>query len=240
MCLIALDNIMTSREAIIALVSSILSGLAVWIVQQVYLNRREKRKEVALTVVKSPNESKSVPGKILYTLGPGRSVALMRDMLGVPDIMRRLDFPIFSEDEVNTHSYLYHFKNARLKITSKDNESIDSITIAEADNSVDVDVLLLSDCGGSTKFGEFKVWPELVEGVMNHRHVTTIKDSFFALEELTGPPLHHHYTFFGYSDKSLEYDKTQDPKVFLGEKIRGVCVSASSEDVYFVYFSELL
>ena len=231
---------MTSRDVLIALVSSVMAGLVVWIVQQAYVNRREKRKEEALKTIRSSNENKSIPDSIFYTLGPGRSIALMRDMLGVPDIIRRLDFPMFSEDEVNTHSYQYRFKNAFLKITSKDNESIDSITVTQADPSLSIDVLLLSEGVGPTKFGDLKVWPALAEGTWNHRYVTTLRDSFFALEELTGAPIHHHYTFFGYSDRSNEYEKNNDPKVFIDAKIEGVCVSASSDDVYYIYDYEML
>ena len=102
------------------------------------------------------------------------------------------------------------------------------------DKSLSADSLLLEDVG-PTKFGELKVWQELAESPHNHKYISTRKDSFFALEQTSGPPVHHHYTFFGDSDKSNEYEESGEPKVFAGSVITGACVSANSDDVYYIY-----
>ena len=226
---------MTNRDIVIALISSVVSGVAVWLISQAYNDWRERRREKASKTIKSLNDDKTVSDDIFWTLGPGRSVALMKQMLGVQDIFRRADNPIFSDQQVTTHSYFYMFKNAHVKITSRDNESIDSITVIPMDESLSADTLLIPEEVRPTKFGQLKVWPELAASPYHHMYISTIKDSSFALEETIGPPTNLHYTFFGYSDRSNEYEESGDPKVFVGSVINGVCVSASSEDIYYIY-----
>ena len=235
---------MNTREVLIALISSILSGVAVWIIQQAYTNRRDRRREEASRTIKSPNEERIVSEDIFWRLAPGRSVELMKQMLGVPDIFRRTDNPIFPNwgeelaefpDPVDTHSYIYIFKNAHVKVTSKDNVSIDSLTVTEADKSISIGSLLLSEGAVSEKLGELKVWRGLIDNVSNHRYVRTKLDAFFALEELTGPPLHQHVTFFGYSPNSDEYEELKDPIKLIGGTIDGVCISGNQGDTYYIY-----
>jgi len=233
---------MTTRDILIGLVSSVVTGLAVWIIQQMYSNRRERRREEASKTIKSPNEERMVSEDLFWRLAPGRSIELMKQMLGVPDIVRRTDTPIFPNwgeveepESTDTNSYIYIFKNAHVKITSKDNENIDSVTVTEADKSLSVDSLILSDGAGSAKLGELKVWPGLIENVSHHRYIRTRLDAFFALEELTGPPMHQHITFFGYSQKSDAYEETKDPKVLIGSPIDGVCISDDQGDTFYIY-----
>src|ERR1044072_5658487 len=103
---------MTNRDIVIALVSSVIAGLAVWIIQQAYTNRREKKREAASKTVKSLNDDKMeaasktvkslnddkmVSDDIFGKLAPGRSIELMKHMLGVPYIFRRSDTPIFKD-----------------------------------------------------------------------------------------------------------------------------------------------
>jgi hypothetical protein len=81
---------------------------------------------------------------------------------------------------MDTHSYIYIFKNAHVKVTSKDNESIDSLTVTEADKSLSIGSLLTSEGSDSEQLGELKVWQGLIDNVSNHRYVRTRFDAFFA------------------------------------------------------------
>src|SRR5688572_12179539 len=115
---------MSPREILIAVISSVVSGLAVWFIQQAYTNRRERRREEASKTIKSLNDNRVISDDIFETLAPGRSIELVKQMLGVPDIFRRKDTPIFvdmlmltepeqelAEDKldqsIDTHSYIY-------------------------------------------------------------------------------------------------------------------------------------
>src|ERR1044072_7181738 len=239
---------MTNRDIVIALVSSVIAGLAVWIIQQAYTNRREKKREAASKTVKSLNDDKMVSDDIFGKLAPGRSIELMKHMLGVPDIFRRSDTPIFKDraefgtdsddepdpDTIDTHSYIYMFKNAHVKITSRDNESIDSLTVIGEDKSLSADSLLIPDGIESANFANLKVWSELVDSVSYHKYVRTMKESFFALDAPTGPPMHQHVTFFGFP-RDEYYEESNDLKRLLGAQIEGVCISANLADVYYIY-----
>jgi hypothetical protein len=45
--------------------------------------------------------------------------------------------------------------------------------------------------------------------------------------------------FFGYGGSREEYETVGSPKVFIGQKITGLCIS-SGEDAYYIYDGELL
>jgi hypothetical protein len=124
---------MTNRDILIAFVSSlvgaVIGGFVVLAAEQVISSLKERRKTRQGRVVRHPNAEKIISESIYYDLSPGKTVQLMKEMLGVPTKYSRLDFPVFSEDEAETQSYLYMFKNAFVKITSRDNESIDTLTV---------------------------------------------------------------------------------------------------------------
>jgi hypothetical protein len=111
---------MTNRETLIALGSSVVSGFIVWLIQQTYLNRRERKKETEQLTIRARNPEKVISDDIFNHLGPGNSIDLMKEMLGVPQKYRRVDISVFSENELKTHSYLYSYKNAYIKATSKE------------------------------------------------------------------------------------------------------------------------
>lgn len=234
---------MTDRDILIAFVSSlvgaVIGGFVVLAAEQVISSFKERRKTRQGRVVRHPNADKIVSESIYYDLSPGKTVQLMKEMLGVPTKYSRLDFPVFSEDEADTHSYLYMFKNAFVKITSRDNESIDTLTVLPLEESFPMSSLLLPDDVTADKFRDFKVTPQLVEWEWNHTYISTLRDSAFAIEFHTGPPTRLHYVFFGYGGSREDYEKVGSPKVFIGQKINGLCIS-SSEDAYYIYDGELL
>src|SRR5713101_6991874 len=86
---------MTNREIVIALVSSIVSGFVVWLIQQTYLNRRERRRENEQRTIKARNSERVVGDDIFHHLGPGNTIDLMKDMFGVANKYRRGDSPVF-------------------------------------------------------------------------------------------------------------------------------------------------
>jgi len=234
---------MTEREVIIGFVSSVIGGLVagllVWIVQQNYLNRREKLKEQKQKLIKSSNTEKIATNDVFQDFGLGTSIEHMKSMLGMPNKFKRTDYPIFSEEEVNTNSYLYIFSNAYLKIISKDNETIDTLTLLSSDGSISIDNYAMPCEFGSSKLGEAKVYSELVE-ISNHTFIGTRWDSSFAFEFYTGAPMYEHYTLFGFSgENKFEYFESKDPKLFIGETIDGICISNSEEEVYFIYENEI-
>jgi hypothetical protein len=131
------------------------------------------------------------------------------------------------------------FKNAFVKITSRDNESIDTLTVLPLEESFPMSSLLLPDDVTAEEFQDFKLTPQLVEWEWNHTYISTLRDSAFAIEFRTGPPTRLHYVFFGYGGSREEYETAGSPTVFIGQKINGLCIS-SSEEAYYIYDGELL
>ena len=245
---------MTEREIIISFISSIIggviAGLTVWLVQQSYLNRREKLKEQSQKLIKSGNSSKVVTDDIFQDFGSGTSIEHMKSSLGTPNKQRKTDSSVFLEEKkVKTNSYFYIFANAYLKITSKDNETINTLTVFCVDGSLSFEGFCLPCKFDSYKLGEAKVPLGLIqdppgdfriETNLNHTYIQNRFDSSFAIEFYTGAPLYKHYTFFGTGiDKRSDYLETKNPKLFVGETIDGICISSSVEEVYFIYENEI-
>jgi hypothetical protein len=225
-------------------VFTIIGGLIVWVFQQFYLNRREGKREREAKIVKPPNTEKVLPQDIFQHLGPGGTVTLMREMLGSPNRYSKKDSAVFLDEEVETNSYLYNFKNGYLKITSKDNETIDSITVKPTDSSIWVPSLSPVGDDDDTelgKIGEATVSKELIDITQKHRFIQTRVDSTFAIHYYTGYPLYLDHTYFGFGiNKREEYLKTGDVSVFKDIVIDSVCVSSSEDAVFYIYDMEPL
>src|SRR5688572_12153516 len=116
---------------------------AILLLVEYLIRKREKRGEIAQQqVVKFANEERLITGSIFSYLGPRSSIELMKTELGPPNKKgRQLEglFPPYIEPECKPEEstvYLYFFKNADVKIISKDDETIDSLTvIPNADNT---------------------------------------------------------------------------------------------------------
>jgi hypothetical protein len=161
----------------------------------------------------------------------------MKQMLGAPRTYSRSDVLVFSEDVVKTHSYLYFFSNGMLKITSVDSETIDTLTVF-GDNTLSVEHLFFPCEYPSNKLDEVKVCLELIEDA-DVATIWSMRDSSFAIRYTVGPPIYLSYTYFGGSPKVWEFEHSKDPKLFIGERIEGVCISRQMGDAYFISDSEL-
>ena len=223
------------REAIAGAVG----GLAVFVVERVWSYWSERRKARKPIIVKSTNINRRVTGDIFLELAPGRTVESVKELLGVPTKYAKRDHDVFSESEVTTHSYLYLLKNAFIKITSKDNETIDTITVISGDGSITTQHLLMAEDSNHKALGKLKVWPSLVDGPRQHTYFKGRLDSSFAVQTSSGPPQHLVYTFFGYSEKADQYLKSKEPELFLDSEITGVCISSDSKESYYIWDYEL-
>lgn len=225
------------KEILIGLGGTIVGGVIVWVIQQYYLNRREKERLESLQVIKSSHSDKIITTEIFFDLAPGKSIELMKQMLGAPRTCGRLDAPVFSNDSVETHSYLYFFQNGMLKITSVDNEVIDTLTVF-GDSRLSVEKLFYPVESPTYSLGEVKVCAELV-AAGEVSIIASMRDSSFAIRYTVPAPIYLSYTYFGGSDKVWDFRKSNDATVFIGETIEGVCISRQSQEAYFISDSEL-
>ena len=205
---------MNLRDAILALVFSILGGLVVLIVEQLTAGYRERRRASRLRRITDSNADKVITDDIFQSLGPSNSVALMREMLGVPNKVRRQDCAIFSDRLVETISFLYLFKNAMVKVTSKDNETIDTLTVIAFDDSLSVGGLLYPCETNQLKFGKVKVCQELLDD-SDVTFIQTNMDASFAIYCTNPAPVYLSYTYFGFAENGRDYHETNSlPRAF--------------------------
>lgn len=232
---------MTLDEFLTGTFTGTIGGLIVWISQQIYSNRREKRKAENERVVRLKHLEKIVTDSILWDLRPGANIELMRELLGPPTKQQDSDWPVFLEEEKQTYSYLYVLSNAYLKITSWNNKTIDSITALPFDNNFAIDAIVLPEGEKESFINIMRVSKDLLDVINNHTLIQTRIDSSFAIELFIPNPLYQHYTFFGSSQQEniFSYHESKDANLFLGGIVEGICISNSLESAYFIYDMEV-
>lgn len=231
-------------------------GAIVLILEQLYLYLKETRTTKKQKLIKFPNEERFIDENIFYHLSPGNSIDLMKNILGPPNKVFKDYGKLFESefedenlteesDSKYTTAFIYSFKNAVVKITSKNKENIDSLTVIAKDNSILIPELMMivenDDLAKrKDKFNETKVTNEMVE-MCRPEYIQTRWDSSFVLSFYTGPPFYTYYTYFGdvdYKD-DVEYSKNH-PMNFINGTINGICISTNEEDIYYIYGYELM
>jgi hypothetical protein len=225
-----------------SLIAGILGGLVVLGVQHFLTSRKESRKELDSKIIKAKQSDKIINNDVVYSLAPGNSIDLMREMLGSQTKYSKEDSPVFSDEIVKTNSYLYLFKNAHVKITSKDNKTIDSLTVFAYDNHITIpEISYFCEDAKTEELGKATVCSELVKASINHTLIQNIRERSFAINVGIGAPIYRGYTFFGFADKDgYKYRDNPNPKLFIGCTIEGFCITDSYDaDVYYIYEYEL-
>lgn len=232
------------NELASSIISGIVGGLIVWVIQQWYSNKREKGKQ-ELDLIASPSHSKKViNASILDMLKPGRDINLMFETLGQPAIKANSDSGVFADDSIETNSYLYFLKNAYLKITSKNNETIDSLTVFPYDtffrlgglpNPMELETIVLNE----TKINTIN------EEGFDHTVIVARHDETFAIKQTVVNPLNLVYTYFGvfggdnFMGNWRSYKLNNDPRAFIGGMLTGICISSLDEDAFYIYAYEV-
>lgn len=230
--------------------------------EHLYLSVREKRKEERQKLIKFPNSERIINETIFDKLSPGRSVELMKTVLGTPDKKYQDSEPAFKEyreeeeglmvyefdseedrekyeeNKYNTTAYFYDLKNAQVKITSKDGETINSLAVEVKEGTLDVSSLPLGWISADEEaeekilLGETKVNRELVESSRLDYEVSRY-DHIIIMSIYTAAPLYTHYTYTGTPNFDNDIDK-DNPESFIGGTITGVCLHDDEHDSYII------
>jgi hypothetical protein len=223
-------------DIILNFISAIIGGILVWVIQQNYQNRRENKK---LNFIKLNQTEKVIDPEIINTLKPEMHIDLMREHLGNPLKIFKEDSPVFNETTVQTNSFLYSFKNANIKITSKNNQSIDTITVFPNDNTFDIGNYTEHLNLNSNKLNKARVNSELISN-SEHTFLAARHDYTFAFNYAIPNPLYLKITLFGSSSNDFhEYFEKKNSALFLNGLITGICVSDYDEEAYYIYQYEL-
>ncbi|MDQ3635746.1 MAG: hypothetical protein M3405_14735 [Acidobacteriota bacterium] len=174
------------------------------IARQIYLNWREKKKDKAKLLIKPLNSNRRIDSSIFEFLTPGNSIEAMRASLGVPNKKKQEEGAVHESTVTagKTNSYLYLFENAWVKVTSKDDVSIDSLTVQSDEQKSKLNFgyfMVPFDFSEKTKWllGRAKLSEEVVNNcsldILKGRH-----DFSFAVTFQTGNPVY----YFKHASKS--------------------------------------
>jgi len=233
------------------LLSGVVGGAIVLIFEYTYVYFTNKSSDKKQQIVTFPNERKIIDGSIFSSLSPGANLELMKSVLGSPNKIYQEEVRVFEDSSIAclkpkkkpkpTNAYLYLFKNAQVKITSKDKETIDSLTVLTDDENISTEALMYPDeTDENFKFGKTKVTREmLVDCRVEYIH--GMRDNSFAISFFFPCPLYKNYTYFGTPDVDKNIDVIEyKPEDFIGGTIDGVCISFDDAEVYFIYDGELI
>jgi len=246
-------------ELLIATIGGLVGGGLVLGIEQLIIYFKDRNKEKRQKLIAFPNPNRIIDEAIFDRLAPGRSVELMKAVLGTPDntfvdavpifetyreeeeglmvyeFKSEEDKAAFEENRLRTTAYIYDFENALVKITSKDKETINSLAVEVKDDfSLDISDLPLwfePEDELPYKLGWAKVAKELVD-TSRPAYEFSRYDSIFVLSIYTAGPLYTHYSYFGYPDNGLEEVSAESPETFIGCTIRGVCLHRDEFDCY--------
>jgi len=225
------------KEYIVNFISAIIGGLIVWLVQQLYQNKKERKNN---ELIKASHIDKIIDKDILNSLKPEMNLELMHDMLGIPLKKFNEDQLVYNDKLIVTNSYLYSFKNADIKITSVDNQTIDSVTLLAIDKTFDVSNFVSHFNLKSGILNKARVNNELILKSKS-TFITARHDYSFAFNYSIGNSFYLDITLFGTFEKDWhEYFQNKDPSLFINSLITGICISKYlSEKSFYIYQYEL-
>jgi hypothetical protein len=217
------------------------AGGIVYLVQYVVHRREKKRDKEEGSVVRFTNEERRITRSIFNYLGPRSSIELMKTQLGPPNKKVKEKIGLFSEDPSfddleDTNSYIYFFKNAQVKITSKDNETIDSLSVVASDTDIAFNNLFYFNPDEKDEFlNVANLTPEMLEGCRAEQFLGC-RDSFTVAQKVVGNPFFVYLTYF--CDYSADEDVSKNPGLLVGSVINGICLSSDPNTVGYVFIEQ--
>jgi len=202
-----------------------------WLIELI----RDKRKG---RTIEDNIGGKVVESKILKKLLPGTTISNMKELLGEPLKHHLEDWSILKKganEDVKTNSYIYVLKNAALKITTKDNLKIDTLTIIPAfKKKINIsDITLFKIKLGKTKFTK-----EITDLANKYGGYQSVRQFVKCLRISIPNPIYKNFTFFFYDGETHikgDYSK------LIGATIDGVCITnmGDDEDSFYIFDYEL-
>ena len=223
------------------IISGLIGGIIVLILERI-MNKIEKSNDLKKgKIPTNANTNIILTNDIIDSISPGRNYLKGKELLGIPDKSYD-DFSIFEEDINNENnvvfkSDLYFLKNAHLKITTKDEKTIDSVTVFAYEKSIEIPEILFLCDNRSPKIGEAKICENITEYAINQIPVHAIRDLAYAIQNYSGAPFYTYITYFCFDDVTTNFS-TNNEKDFIGKLIEGFCLSRSS-DAFYIYDYEL-
>lgn len=176
--------------------------------------------------------------KELKQLLPTCSIENMRNILGSPIKIKKTDSPIFKEEEINVYCYLYELEKCFIKITSKDNISIHSLTLLNRDFSNKIDLTDLIQDTFKLNLNESTVNRYILDLAENHIEINTIKDNSACIQFNLTNPFFLSFGLFVYGNL-LPYYGSNDLNDLIDSTIMGVCISELNGNIFYIFDYEI-
>ncbi len=239
-------------ELLIGAAGGLIAGGALLLVEYL-VRRREKNQETEeQRIVRFTNEERKITGSIFNYLGPRSSIELMKSELGPPNKKSKEQLGLFYDEVTNDtvtisdsnepeevyDVYVYFFKNASVKITSKDGETIESLTVLTNDKDISFPVFSFD---AETRGGLLNVTTVTADIVENSRaqEFQGCRNIFTALQKPVGMPYRIYVTYFcDFLSGNSEKDITKNPEHLIGSVIEGVCYSSSPETSTYIFVED--
>jgi hypothetical protein len=236
------------NEFIQNVVSGIIGGMFVLVVQKVLDIREKKNQDEKLRLEKLTEQEqnrvidpvrnhKYVHAEIANSILPGSSIAKMKEVLGIAESHYKGYISVFGEELLESYVYYYEFLNARIVITSADDNMISSMTIeSKLVPAHPIRCIYPFSEDDAPNLGELKVTEDMIERCENVVADFTARDAWFALEVYYGRiGRYYQYTFFGSEvERIQEYHANNDSNVFLNSIIYSFCISSSQRSAYYL------
>lgn len=227
-------------DFILSVSSGIIGGLVVLLFQRYWDFKDKKKREVKENserqreqeqsmIIDPTRNVKYVDTNIVNSLLPGTSIIRMKDILGTPESYYREIMNPNTEDFVNTNAYYYNFLNGKILITSKEDTSIDSITIQSSlDINYPIKLIYPFNEHITGYLGEVRVTEAIIRSCVSSFSHRTARDAYFGIETYFGNiGQYYNYTFFGNDvEKIYNYTNNKDIKIFLNCVIYSFCISS--------------
>lgn len=211
------------------------------LIERYYISKKEL---IQKSTIIHESTDKILEGKNLEKLSPGTTIGNMKSMLGEPFKYKDEDWSLLKDmnnDRISTHVYLYNLKNCQLKVTSKNNISIDTVTVlAKYPNEIDLSDVFL---GNELILGKSTINDEIIKNASKHRERRTMKDVVGIVETFIASPLYKTVTYFTDDvEKVFRYIEGNDVENLRKAIISGVCISKymDDSDSFYIFMYELI
>lgn len=227
--------------------SGIIGGVAVLVVQKILDFREKSRQDEKLRLEKLSEQERNsiidparnykyVHADIANSLLPGTSIAKMKEVLGIAESHHKGYISVFGEELINSYVYYYEFLNAKIVIASDDDNLISSVTIESKllpTHPIRCIYPFSDDIGD---LGKLKVTDHMIESYTNVVADSTARDTWFAIELYYGRiGRYYKYTFFGSEvEKIQEYHVNNNAAVFLNSTIYSFCIASKERSAYYI------
>jgi hypothetical protein len=180
------------------IVGGIIAGSILLFVEYI-IRRREKRyEETEQHKVKFTNDERRITDSIFRYLGPHSSVELMKSEFGPPNKKLKETGGVFlqnKESNKETYAYVYYFKNAQIKITSKNGDIIDSLTVEALDKDINFGNLFFNDPSKEQFLNVQTLTPEMLEEAKVEEFLGCL-DGYSAVQKSLDFPDFLYLTYF--------------------------------------------